>query len=531
MILIEDRHSIDEYISLLSESNKIYISVERLRDAIKESRYRYQDFMSLVKLQLSIDSCGEYTNPTSDKLIDFLIRDGVSEKVFVVKDRKSLSFDKTKVVQPLIDRGVHTELLGYWIKASTYSSYQSILSKLYDRRPPIEVRSNGEYVFAYNTTVKQKENLRAYYSDIGVLSIPKVYSNIICSPGDDYILGWCDFPQADWRFAYNLLIKDESNFEVMSKYDDAYEGLARLVEKDRFNPTEFKTRRKEYKVDCLKVLYNSKSQYLVASLMREFYRSCPKYMEILKKLYILYKFRVPIQVTSYFGFEQIIPEGRYPDEFIAKAISTMIQTITSHVVKETVFSILEQFWSLGYTKEDINVYFVRHDEPVFYMKRKVLNDAWIFGNSSDIQLSGFSPIKLEFDFGYSYKDSDDELNSIVQKCIDSNQDKMDFFEVGELHEYEPLPTVKSIFVECAGHDTSNGDMIVKITDNQTFEEYRYSVNCESFVDVFEPIVARWSEEHGNPQYLYVTTPELKPRHTSLNGVTLMAGSTEFKAGI
>lgn len=506
MITIDSTHPMDQYLELLSSSLEIYMDDARLSQAYEEVCFAADDLKSLVLLWLRIESGGLYASVTPDNIIDFLCRIGVDmEKRYTNKRTKSLSLDMKKVVTPLIEAGVTPELLTAYRDYRSHKSYASSLRKLTENKSFHATTPSGRTLVKFPTHVDERDNLRVYYSDIAVVSVPKKYSNMITGPSDGYYVAWCDYPQADWRFAYNLFIRDESNEQIMRQCDDAYEGLVRMIEKDKFNPAEFKEKRKEYKVHCLKVFYNSKDSAPVPSAIREFYRSCPKYRKLLYDLGVLYQFKLPIVSTSYFGYEQIIPEGTYPDMFISKALNTPIQTFTSHIVNETVFAVLERFWSLGYTKEDINVYYVRHDEPLFLFTKNVLKDAWVFEECSEIFIPGFTPIHLDFHFGQYYQEEDADLTAEIKRSIASSSHMVTPVpnDPGKAKDYSPMPSVESVYMQF--FDAPEG-LEVLVYDYRTSQRTKFLSTCREQIlavkDVLQNGCMDWIR---NPQYLLIRT--------------------------
>lgn len=506
MLKIENTHSMQDYLALLSTSLEIYMDDERLNRALEEVRYAADDLKALVLLWLRIESGGLYSSVSPDNIIDFLCRIGVDmENRYSNKRTKRMSLDMKKVVTPLIDNGVTPELLTAYRDYRTYKSYTSAITKLVETKTPHTVTPSGRTLVKFPTHVDERDNLRVYYSDIAVVSVPKKYSNMITGPSDGYFIGWCDYPQADWRFAYNLFIRDESNEQVMRQYTDAYEGLARMVEGDRFDSVEFKEKRKEFKTHCLKVFYNSKDSAPIPSAIREFYRSCPKYRKLLYDLGVLYQFKLPIPCVSYFGFEQLIPEGTYPDAFISKALNTPIQTFTSHIVNETVFAVLEKLWSLGYSKEDANVYYVRHDEPLFLFTRKVIKDAWVFEECAEIYIPGFTPIHLDFHFGTYYQEEDPELTSEIQKSIKDNYHMITPLpdDPGVAKDYSPMPSVESIYAQFFGEESG---LSVNVYNYRTGERRKFATSVsdaeEALVQALKLGCLEWL---SSPAYLLIRT--------------------------
>lgn len=450
MLHIEPKHTMEDYLQVLQHDKKISIDRDRLIDAINQANYSITDYSNLVTMNLRICSKGDYRNASTEDLIDFLLDSGISSKKFEVRGRKNLSFDMEKVVKPLIEAKVFPEILEPYVSMRSFVSYRNFLTKqlLQNSNAAYCRRDDGVFLCKYDFTVTERENLRVYYSDIAVINIPKIYSSIITVPNTEYFLVWCDYPQADWRIAYNLFLRDSENAKVMDVYEDAYKGAAVLVEGDEFSAEDFSTKRKLYKVDTLKTFYNSRDNSTLATKLRTFFMSCPKYRKYYNDLAALYGLKIPVPCVSYFGFKQFLPEGTYKDAFISKGMNTPIQTMTSHLVIETVFGILEKFRALGYSKDDVIPYFVRHDEPIFLVHKRVLPDSWIFGDCSEIHIDGFSPIKLDFHFGYNYLEEDAILTSRIQKTCEENRDKYQAYPKGKINEaWNPIPNVASGYAD------------------------------------------------------------------------------------
>lgn len=515
MLKIENKHTIDEYLSLLRNAPKITIEHKKLERAIAECNYRMKDNFNVAQLELRIASEGNYNEVSPDNLIDFLLDSGESEKTFKVRNVKSLSFDMTKVVKPLLARGVFPQILEPYSSMRSFTSYRNFLTKLYENQSvSVKTRNDGVIVRQYDYTVTQQENLRAYYKDIGVINIPKMFSDIITVPDTDKFIVWCDYPQADWRLAYNLFIRDSNNAKVMDSVEDAYMGAAMLVEKEEFDKEAFSKSRSDYKVYTLKTFYNSRDNKSIVNKLRDFFLSCPRYRKYYRDLRSLHKFKLPIPCKSYFGYEQILPDNQYEDSFISKGMNTPIQTMTSHVVIETVFGVLERFYDLGYSKEDIDVYFVRHDEPIFLASKSILKDAWIFGDCSQIHIDGFSPIQLQFFFGYNYKIEDDHLSQVIASYCNSNKSRFHSYEDAALDtSYSPTPSILSGYADVqiqqgipyAAFYLEEGELI-KV----------YPVNSKTFEIALEEGIALLLQEFP-VNYFYlenaITTDIIKVNHT------------------
>ena len=491
-----------EYLDLLSKSNTIYIDNARLDAAYRDACYRAEDLLSLALMELRIESGRAFPAINAANILAFLESIGVDLDRYS-RHTKVYSLDSKRVVEPLIERGIAVDLLTYWQEASSYNSYSNFLRKRIVSKEIAYKTSTGDVVLKYPTMVVERENLRAYYKDIAIVSLPKRYSNVVTVPKEGYHLVWCDYPQADWRFAYNLFIKDERNEQIMRQCEDAYEGLARIVENDKFSIEEFKSQRKEYKVNALKVFYYSQDKKPIPSAMRRYFMSCEKYRRYVHDLSILYEFKLPIQITSYFGHEQMIPEGRYLEGFLSKGLNTPIQTFTSHIVNETVFGVLEKFYSLGYTEEDIGVYYVRHDEPIFWFRDTIIKDAWVFKDCEYIHIDGFTPIKLDFYFGDYYKEVDEGLTFRMNPPLETYKDKLHIYPIGELKEYNPVPSVESFYIHPLKADDGLHKWVFGVFDYRTKKCRRFHSDAQTFEEGFNDCVAQICAMANWPQYVFI----------------------------
>lgn len=514
MLNISETHTIEEYLALLGKSDTIYIDNARLEQAIMDVCYRADDLKALTLLELRVESAGSYQSVTPESLIDFLECIDVDlEKRYRNKKTKGASLDMKKVVEPLIEDGIAVDLLTAYKQYRSYKSYASTLLQLGKSKKIHCTTSDGRYILAYPTHLQQRENLRVYYKDIAVVSIPKLYSNIVTGPSEEWHLAWCDYPQADWRFAYNLFIKDESNTETMRGCEDAYEGLARIVEGDKFDIDAFKDSRKAYKVDALSVFYNSRNNKAIPTAMRNYFHSRRRYSRYFYDLSILYQFKLPVPCTSYFGYTQLLPEASYEDAFLSKGLNTPIQTFTSHVVNETAFGVLQMFYDLGYTEDDIRVYYVRHDEIIFMFRDTILKDAWVFQDCSEIHIDGFTPIKLDFHYGDYYQEENEELTARVQREIDAHPENIHHYDMGQMHEYYPVPSVESAYAQffsgVGPKDNKQPGTTVVYYDYRRSERTVLASKAETTQEALYDTIDAFLAKLKNPKYLYVRNSSLE----------------------
>ena len=198
---------------------------------------------------------------------------------------------------------------------------------------------------------------------------------------------------------------------------------------------------------------------------------------------------MPFAVKSYFGHEEIINVDSYDRNPLFKALNTPIQAGTSEVVILTVNKILDMFYELGYTEDDVSVYMVRHDEPVFKVKETAKKDLWVFKQATDIIVDNWVPLRIDFSPGYYYREVDEDLQKEMQQSYEENADKIEYFESDEENngeEYYPISPIlnMSIYYEkledctllcfCDIDKNRIDAKIIKTLDDDVIKQYVYS---------------------------------------------------------
>lgn len=89
----------------------------------------------------------------------------------------------------------------------------------------------------------------------------------------------------------------------------------------------------------------------------------------------------------------------------------------SEIVISVVNHILDTAYNLGYTEDDISLYMTRHDEPIFKIKKSALDLMTVLQDHSTVMVDGWTPLRLDWDFGYRYKVPDEELQSKFKDLV------------------------------------------------------------------------------------------------------------------
>lgn len=491
---------IEKYNERLHYNGYILYNRKKMEDSYFYENARCYTYAGLAKDIMGHKSQGFFYTLDKMPMYKYLTTfERCPEHYFKKKGVQGVSIDMKKVIDKLASNGYAQEFLEYY---KIYRGYKSncdtirkLLSECYESKGKGHY---GEDVTAIYYDVNQRQNLRFNYKDRDVVALPKSYANTF-TVENGYFLVWGDFAQSDFRIAFNLLLRDKENTEFMSKIDDKYEGLARLIAKSEnkeFNLEEFKQMRKMYKTMTLACMYGtrdsieqSKKQFI--DMLCKFLYTCPKYAEFEKRIKDRIELNLPFTIRSYFGHEEIISPTGYGGNPLDKALNTPIQSGTSEVVILTVNKILDTFYDMGYTEDDISVYMVRHDEPIFKVKECVKKDLWVFNQATDIIVDNWVPLRIDFSCGYYYKEEDVTLMKELEMCYMKNADKIDVFEVSDAidEEYYPLSPVLHLSVHyeklkdhtivcfCNIEKDLVDTKIIKTVDDKIIMDFIYSKLC------------------------------------------------------
>lgn len=453
-----DSPDIDLYESHLRKNGYIVYDQE-----LMQKIWQYATAESTTRSQQAVDtmlfkSGGRCCALSRDVILNYLLNfERCPEHYFSKKGMDGYSLDKNKVLMKLYGNNYATEFL------DNYMEYKSLVSKCGKIRGILEgcnascgTDRDGVSLKRIPYSVNQQKNLRYNYRDQDIIGIPKDY-NACISVEDGYFLAWGDFAQSDFRIAYNLFMRSQQNDEIMNKYEDKYEALARMVAQKEgtvFDKEQFLQERQIYKRLTLATVYGTRNSTVpeedrFVKRMTEFLNHCPKYVEYVKRLNDRCNIGLPMVLEGYFGDEETVANKYNREDIINDSLNTPIQMGTSEIVILTVNAILSKFKELGYSEDDVSVYYVRHDEPVFKVSEKTLKDAWVFNEFSTILIDDWTPLRLDFDFGYHYKQSDEELVEKIKSCYESNQNRVTKYEMEYKidTEYYPIPPTAVLFME------------------------------------------------------------------------------------
>lgn len=427
-----DKPDIEKFEKYIRHNGYILYDKQKMED-----RYDYQcverDSLAVYTTDIMKHrSSFKYGSLDRETLYRYLTRvEHCPEHYFEKRGVNGYSLDKTGVLTPLYNNGYAQEFLESYLqyndKKATCTSIKSLLKIKSD---PIAKGHSGEGLHKFDYSVNQQTNLRYNYKNVDIISqIPVEYTDCI-TVEDGYCLVWGDFAQSDLRIAYNLFLRSDDNIDIMRETADKYEGIARIIAKtfnEPFDLEKFKNERSLYKLHVLQTLYGTRNSRdntakdFITKLSR-YLETCDKYQEYLRRINRHIDLNLPLVTKSYFGYEQDVPSWRSTRDGITYfALNSPNQSCTSELVIMTCCAILDKFYAAGYSEDDINLYMVRHDEPIFKVKVDALKDAWFFNDCSTIQVDDWIPLQLDFTVGYNYKVPDEDLMAIMQKSFDEHK--------------------------------------------------------------------------------------------------------------
>lgn len=451
----------DKYEQHLRYNGYIVFDKAKMRPTLAYEKSHAHSLAALAKDVMLHKSGGSCYNLDATPIYNYLLKyERCPERYFKKKGVQGISLDSGKVLGKLMGNNYANEFLGF------YTGYKSIMAKsskvdgIINRcNTAMGVNEFGAEVYRLPFSVNQQQNLRYNYKDSDIISaIPKEYCDCI-TVEEEYILAWGDFAQSDFRIAYSLLLRSPENDLIMNAYADKYEALARLVAKalhQEFDLIEFKKQRPLYKQLTLATMYGTRNSIIAEEqdfikMFTQFLYTCPKYVEFEQRLRDRYAIGLTIPIESYFGHLESCPILYGESDTVNKALNTPIQTGTSEIIILTCNKILDMFYSLGYTEDDISIYYVRHDEPIFKIRKEILKDIWLLNQASTILVDNWVPLKLSFEFGYSYKVKDTAIEEYVQQVYDENAHRIIEYNTESLAEedYYPVPPIFATTVNAA----------------------------------------------------------------------------------
>ena len=500
---------IDKYCEHLTFMSKIYLDMGRLENRYADAYYLKHAYDDMVKRYVDAVSGGtipvvSYKAIRNDYIYKFLLNfEHCPDYIFKTHKTKSgWSLNQDTVLIPLYDKGYATDFLNIYLKFKTYKSLVSTISAIKSKHtyPADVVGNNGEALNTCPYSIEPRQNYRYYYNNYNLISIPKICNTCVVAPKGK-VLAWGDFAQADLRAAYNIYIRDEENIKTVSQYSDMYEAIARIIYGDEFNLEDFKQKRDIMKAVILSCVYGKRTDIdkEKADFLKEFGNyldnQCPKYKEYIRRVKQHIEFRDDIVLDTYFGLPVVADrENMTVTQVMDKCLNYPIQSCTSLVMIITVNQILDQFYKLGYTEDQVGVYYTRHDEVIFIMDEEAMKDSWIFKDFNKIFIDDWYPMKLDFEFGYHYKESSPTLTHMYEDSIKRNNFRIKEMELGERVGEDFYPLKPVLILEVGTALAYNGETVIAIYNDNSSECLYLKCPEDEVIRLLESVLAQNEKE-------------------------------------
>lgn len=458
---------VEAYGEALNRLRYIYCDLEAAKMAVEYLKSRSETLAARATFTMQLHSGCRLFTLDKEAVYRYLTQiAGCSEHYFHTGKSQSFSLDIRRVLAPIYAKGKATEFLDdYMMHRSMKMKYGNLRKLVEVCDTPVATDNTGKELVRIPFEAGVQTNLRFNYRNVDIISqIPKSVADIICAD-DGYFLAWGDFEQSDFRIAYNLFMRSEENDRIMNQYDDKYEALARIISKRLSKPfdlEQFKEDRQLYKKLTLATVYGMRNcavpeEAAFINMFSEFLMECcPRYKEYYCMLEDYSSLGVPLELTSYFGYKQyVVGDKRSHNKLQYDALNMPVQTGTSEIVILTVNSILQKARECGLTEDEFGLYMTRHDEPIFRIKEDKMDYLWILQEHSKVLVDDWSPLAMKFDYGYHYKQVDEELErkaEEVYRCHPSTRIEQEVYKGEPYYPIKPLLSLSfhEIAVECCG---------------------------------------------------------------------------------
>lgn len=343
---------------------------------------------------------------------DFLIRHrNVPEYLLQKKDKGVMKPSiASTVLTNVKEKGYDSEFIDMWILFRSMTQKNGyIKTAMHECEECDAVTEDGRRLYKITHNFSENNTFRTYYSDYNHQQLPKECTVALKAP-KGYTLVKGDFAQSDLKIAYNMLLRDPSNYDVMYNCKDSYEGFARMMEGPDFSLERFKRERDVYKQNSLAPLYGgSKSNTVEGQRVRQnvsdYLETIPSYVTFKNRLDKRLNTGLPVTVRTYFGNEILIQNfEKNKNALLNEALNAPMQGGTSEVVIHLGNAIMDRFKEKGITEENggIYLYLNRHDELVFLVKNEYMEYSYIFQECEDVIIDDWMPLKIAFSFSDNY---------------------------------------------------------------------------------------------------------------------------------
>lgn len=481
-----------------AEGTFVFVDVNKYYQHLNELEPLRDTAMIEVSEMLGIMSDSYYQKPTPSRLQNTLLEFGGIESadMMVYNSRvkgKTLSTDAQKVIAPLVrkleakdEKGRLTYpesmslklLKSYQIYSSLKSAVNNATAKIDLFRPVAKLDYGGKVLHAVDFKYVRAETSRYYTREDNLQGWNKRFLDSLTVPRD-YVLWWGDMSQIDLRVALNCILKSQilgpdmqkedleialkkqDEFQkIMNAYDDKYEAFARIVHRELgrdFDVEKFKQDRPKYKVGVLARMYGTGMQTLTDSLngdvefaqmLNDYFLQHEQYQALIERMEVLLSMKCNVAVQDYFGVERVVEvAGANTNQLLDQLLNTPVQSTSNSIVVLWVLSILKRFRDMGFGKDLIRVYMVRHDESVFMIHKSLLPYVWIFEDYSKIAVDDWSELTTHSGMGTYYGVEDPDVMALYKEVCDKHREEFTPRTVYEARPdtYSPVSDVLEVF--------------------------------------------------------------------------------------
>lgn len=446
---------VEKFDEKMREISKVYVDINKWK-----SKVRYYELLASTKfevldLKYRIYSLRqmETLDARCTKIQDRLLELGVPYDALCsgFGDERKLSMDKKKVILPLVDKLVNETIkplkeviingerqlintrdvcLDLLYSYCEYSNTKAILSggrsKL-EKKDKVMVdtedfKGDSRDIKEINFNYEIRATGRYYTSNDNIQGYNKKYVSAFTVQKDRYLV-WCDLSQIDLRTAIALFLRDETNKDLFSKYDDRYESLVYAMKEilmQEFDEELFNELRDRYKVYALAKLYKSSTDNLalpgdkeIINELGRFYESSErlKRYEDIVSLYM--ELGLSLDIRDYFGAFRCV--DLETQNILSVMVNSPIQMTSFSIIIAISMKLYDKFIQLGYKNDDIIFYLNRHDEMLFSMSKNTMKDCWVFKDYETIYVDNWDEIKFKPEFGDYYKEPKEEYMKLYEE--------------------------------------------------------------------------------------------------------------------
>lgn len=406
---------------------RVFVEKEVLESKLVPDRAIVDNLEEFLLAYMNMYSNSKIEKITSTTLREFLIDyEGVPEDYFVTykKGRGAVYTADAQTINAVYNAGYSQFFLEYYLRYSEIKTKANNMVSNYKKlRPTNYVSNRGNKLYYWPFYYKDSSTNRVYAKKCNMQNIPKIYTSSFTVP-KDYFLIWGDFKQIDLRVALNICLADEED-KVFMKYlheiDDKYESVGRAVNEylgKPFNKDEFAKDRPKYKEGILATIYGAKIDTLASSTGdKEFSTALYNYINNNKR-YKAYKKTItdaigigePFECRSYFGFVRYIHPQT--DRILDSSLNSPVQSTSGDIMKFFTNAVCERMWK-HVDKHKFFPYLNRHDENLFMVHKDCIPYLYELYDCLTIQVDDWTPLEVEWDVGYYYGVSDEELKKSV----------------------------------------------------------------------------------------------------------------------